>query len=208
VLKRATEDEVRFKTTYNLGNIAYKLRDFDSAVAFYTQAVTYNPANKDVRHNLELALRELKKQEESGKEPGQHDSDQTDGEQKKGEEGQSQSDKQTPKEGRSEEGSSQKPAEKDSADLAQHNESEQDERAPEQGGEKREEKSPTDLSGDLQPLQAMPEEAENPSGSAMASIDRNKAEALLENIKEDRTKYLRFQIPPEKRGGVPSGKDW
>ena len=41
-----------------------------------------------------------------------------------------------------------------------------------------------------------------------AMMDKKKAEALLDNIKENRSKYLRFQVPREKRGGVPSGKDW
>jgi Ca-activated chloride channel family protein len=208
VLKRSTEDDVRFKTTYNLGNIAYKLGDFGSAVAYYKQAVSYNPASKDVRHNLELALRELKKQDDSSKDQGQHDSDQANGEQsrQKTEAGQTQSDKQTQKEKAPEEESSQDPAKKDSADSARQDGSEQG--AAEQGGEKAGQERPTDLSGDLQSSQPMAEAAGDSSESAMAAIDRNKAEALLENIKEDRTKYLRFQVPPEKRGGIQSGKDW
>ena len=41
-----------------------------------------------------------------------------------------------------------------------------------------------------------------------AVLDRKKAEALLDNLKEDRSRFLRFQIPEDKRRGVKSGKDW
>jgi len=39
-------------------------------------------------------------------------------------------------------------------------------------------------------------------------MDRKKAEALLDNVKEDRSKYLELQTPKGKRRGVLSGKDW
>jgi hypothetical protein len=42
----------------------------------------------------------------------------------------------------------------------------------------------------------------------MSMIDKKKAEALLDNIKEDRSRFLQFLVPKEKRQGVESGKDW
>ena len=38
-------------------------------------------------------------------------------------------------------------------------------------------------------------------------LDRKKAEALLDNLKEDRSRFFSFQVPQNKRN-VPSGKDW
>jgi hypothetical protein len=51
-----------------------------------------------------------------------------------------------------------------------------------------------------------PDEDQTPEPGAV--LDRKKAEALLDNLKEDRSKFLRFQIPEDKKQGVPSGKDW
>jgi hypothetical protein len=42
----------------------------------------------------------------------------------------------------------------------------------------------------------------------MSAIDRKKAESLLDNLKEDRSGFMRFQIPEDKRYGIGSGKDW
>ncbi len=68
---------------------------------------------------------------------------------------------------------------------------------------------PKDLSGDLRPREALPQkEKDEGSGQAISLMDRKKAEALLDNVKEDRSKYLEFQTPKGKRRGVLSGKDW
>ncbi len=68
---------------------------------------------------------------------------------------------------------------------------------------------PKDLSGDLQPREALPQkEKDEGSAQAISLMDRKKAEALLDNVKEDRSKYLEFQTPKGKRRGVLSGKDW
>ena len=68
---------------------------------------------------------------------------------------------------------------------------------------------PKDFSGDLQPREPLPQkEKDEGFGQAVSLMDRKKAEALLDNVKEDRSKYLEFQTPKGKRRGVLSGKDW
>ena len=52
------------------------------------------------------------------------------------------------------------------------------------------------------------EKRDETSGPVGSSIDKKKAEALLDNVKENQSKFLRFVIPDEKRHGVLSGKDW
>ena len=52
------------------------------------------------------------------------------------------------------------------------------------------------------------EEDDQASGATMSMIDRRKAEALLDNVKENRTRFLQFQVPEEKKRGVSSGRDW
>ena len=39
-------------------------------------------------------------------------------------------------------------------------------------------------------------------------MDRKKAEALLDNIQEDRSLLMRLQTAKERRQGTASGKDW
>lgn len=74
------------------------------------------------------------------------------------------------------------------------------------GGEKGEGQK-QDLSGDLEARQDLPESApkSDPAGAA-ASADRRMAEALLDNITEDRS-HLR-QPGAARRRAVRSGKDW
>ena len=75
---------------------------------------------------------------------------------------------------------------------------------------KHEQDVPKDLSGDLQALQALSEAEDDGdvSNRAVSSTDRKKAEAWLDNIKENRQRFLQFQIPEDKQRGVASGKAW
>jgi len=193
-LRRAEDDETRFRSAYNLGNTAFNLGDFASAATHYRQAVLHNPESEDARHNLELTLRELEKQknnktdqpdssprEDSGKQEGK-------GDQSKGGEEQQDQDK---------------PSEKKSPDQASSKEQDR------QNDKDKTQPSPQDLSGDLKTSQAMPEEEDDQHpGQAGSALDKKKAEALLDNIKDDRSRFMRFHVPEEKRHGVQSGKDW
>ncbi|MFH0975629.1 MAG: tetratricopeptide repeat protein [Spirochaetota bacterium] len=66
--------------------------------------------------------------------------------------------------------------------------------------------SPKDLSGKLNsanPMGEKPKEALSPA----QMLERKKAEALLDNVKEDRAKILQMQSPKDKRR-TDSGKSW
>ena len=72
-------------------------------------------------------------------------------------------------------------------------------------GQRAKEKSPHDLKGELKPIQELPrEDQEEASEKNAASVDKQRAEALLDNIKEDPSQLLRFMIPEEKRQGAAS----
>jgi Ca-activated chloride channel family protein len=218
VLRRAEEDETRFKATYNLGNAAYKQGDFESAVAYYKQAILYNPESEDARYNLELSLKELErlKQDKSQDPDAQSQEDS----------GQAQ-DKEQPskidrKGGGSDRQSQEKTSEQESSQAKDQSEkdgatgsgrdtaSKQQETTRTDESQAAEQEQPQDLSGDLKPLQALPQEQgeEESSAQALSAIDKKKAESLLDNIKENRSRFLRFQVPEDKRHGVASGKDW
>ena len=206
VLRRAENEDIQFKATYNIGNAAFKEGDFESAVTQYKQALLLNPESEDTRYNLELALRELeklkkKKTEEKNKE-GQKES------------GQSKDKGDTSKSGEKEELDQKGSQEQDQTNTKDRKESGKEEDSKQKkeermgAGQKAEQESPGDLSGELTPLQDMPDHKDQTPGQAGAMLDRKKAEALLDNLKEDRSRFLRFQIPEDKKRGVPSGKDW
>ncbi|MDL1959747.1 MAG: tetratricopeptide repeat protein [Deltaproteobacteria bacterium] len=220
VLRRTKDNETRFKTAYNLGNTAFKQGDFATAVVYYKQAITYNPDNKDAGYNLELALIQQEKQEKSktkdqkkqsqegSSQPQDKENKSKDSKEGKDSDGQSQG--KTPEQKASQDQDQQD--KKDYSESGKKGESKQGKSTRQDRDQKAEQESPKDLSGDLEPLQAMPKEGntegDKNTGQAMSAVDRKKAEALLDNLKEDRSSFMRFQVPEEKRYGVQSGKEW
>ena len=208
VLRRSDDEEIQFKADYNLGNAAFKEGNFESAVEQYKEALLSNPESEDAKYNLELALRELeklkKKKTEKQKKEGQKET----GQSKDTGDNSSSGDKGEDPEQKQAQGQDQK----NSKDQKQSEKQEDDkekthERTDE--GQKAEQDTSRDLSGDLRPLQAMAEQDEDQTPDQPGAVlDRKKAEALLDNLKEDRSRFLRFQIPEDKKHGVRSGKDW
>ena len=204
VLRRAKDSRTRLKAAYNLGNTAFKQGDFASAAAHYKKAILIDPESENARFNLEIALRKLEKQKKeqkegqkcSGKEGNKKDQSK-DGKKGKGEE-KSSPDKSSEKKDPQDKDQQEKKTGKDPGQEKKPDEAREEEQGP-----------PKDLSGDLQPREGLPQkEKDEGSGQAISLMDRKKAEALLDNVKEDRSKYLEFQTPKGKRRGVLSGKDW
>lgn len=218
VLRRARDDEMGFKAAYNLGNTAYKQGDFESAVAYYRQSIRYNPTSEDAWHNLELALRGMEKQKK-GKARGPKTQPKRDsGQSERNEDGsEAGTNEESPDQPSQEKASNreQSRAQDQGEDNHQAESGEEGESKQEQGdrpdrGQGAEQESPEDLSGELEPLRSLPEEqkVDQDLGSAGSMIDRKKAEALLDGIEEDLSRFLRFQITQRRRHGVRSGKDW
>lgn len=185
VLKRTDDPKTQLKAVFNLGNTAFKQKDFASAKAYYQQAIVLDPTNENARFNLELTLRELEKrkkqEEEKQKQQQQKDRKKKDDSQKEKKEG----------------------GKKSSQDKQQ----DKQQKKPEQKKEKEAEKESQDA-GDQKARQASEPEARKPEEIPAARIQKQKAEALLDNIKEDRARFLKFQVPEVKGRGKPSGKDW
>lgn len=188
VLRRSEDEQVKFRAFYNLGNTSFKQGNFEAAAEQYRQALLSNPESKDARYNLELSLREFEKLKKQKRQDKQ--------EQKGDKKGQSETGKKDKNEDKS--------SSKKGSDQKSSHEGKKDK------GQKAEKQEPKDLSGELKPRQAMQGEqgVDQPPDVSGAMLDRKKAEALLENIKEDRSRFLRFQVPKDKKNGVPSGKDW
>jgi len=216
VLRRVKDNEIRFRAAYNLGNAAYLKGDFESAVTFFKQAILFKPSNEDAAYNLELALRALEKQKKEKKD-NQHKDPQSDSQKHSPKhDSQNKSSKDSEKSSGDEEAKKGKPqdkeqnSEKDQAQTDDKTESDQKDADTQNQPSKKKSEEPNDLTGELKPLEDMKgkEGEEGGSEKAISMMDKKKAEALLDNIKEDRTKFLRFQIPEEKRHGMSSGKDW
>jgi hypothetical protein len=77
-------------------------------------------------------------------------------------------------------------------------------------GERVDQREPQDLSGKLEPRQESTDQPREgrPMGEEPQGIDRRRAEALLDNIREDPLRFRRHQSARERVRGVPSGKDW
>jgi Ca-activated chloride channel family protein len=205
VLRRAKDKETRIKAAYNLGNTAFKQGDFASAAAYYKQVILLDPEKENAQFNLEIALRKLdeqkkEKQEEqktSGQKGGKKDPSKpgkpnNNSSEKKGDQKKEQDDKSAGK--KPEEDKKQDKGKEDGQDSAQ----------------KAAQESPKDLSGDLRTDKALPEQRkkEKSHGQAVSLMDKKKAEALLDNVKEDRSKFLELQMQKGKPRGGLSGKDW
>jgi Ca-activated chloride channel family protein len=222
VLRRSQDNKTRFRAVYNMGNTAMKQGELTSAVNYYKQAILYDPQNSDAPYNLEFALREIKKQEEN-----QQRDDASENQQQPGpsqdKEGKTEQEKQSerPEQGtgessREEASEKEQPESQEQKRQGKQSEMEQQPMQAEQeawgqdAAQQEAKQSPQDLSGKLEPMEALPEKIpeDQDAGSATSMMDRKKAEALLDNIKEDRSGLLRYQVPQEKRRGVSSGKDW
>ena len=201
IYRRSEDESLRYKAAYNLGNTAFKQGDFESAIQYYKTALVYDSENKDARYNLELALREREKQKkEQQKQEDKKQQGSSEDQKQKQKDQQKEKGEQKSKEGQ------QQQEDKSETDKDQGKEGNNQQQA----GQNKAEKKPQDLAGKLSPRQAMEEgkKEEQPSEESKAGIDKKRAEALLDNIQEDPSRILRFQIPRDKRGGVGSGKNW
>jgi len=216
VLRRAQDKEIRFSAAYNLGNAAFTQGDAAAAAEYYRQAIRIDPKQADARHNLELALRKLEAQKKekdeketsSGKEgEGKESQEEREKKQDKAHEKPASTDA-SKKDRDSKKDADQKGAE-DKSEQARQQEDEG--QRSEQGQEQKSDNgAPQDLSGELKPREALPESSKEPDGgsASASSMDRKKAEALLDNVTEDRSKFLQLQMPEGARRGPVSGKDW
>ena len=202
VLKRTDDPGMQFKAAFNLGNAAFKQGDLASARSYYKQAIGLDPQNENARFNLELTLKALEKQKSREEE------------QKKKEQQQDQ--KKENKEGENPE-SQKKPSDDPSPEKqpSQNNPPQEKEPDPQKSPEqKKEEDSQKEAqsqdagAGAQEPQQKTAPEAQEPQQIPGSQIQKQKAEALLDNIQEDRARFMKFQVPESKGRGNLSGKDW
>jgi Ca-activated chloride channel family protein len=208
VLRRSQDDDIRAKAAYNLGNATYKQGDFQSAVNHYKQAIAQDPSSEDARHNLELAVRavQMQQQQQSRQPQDQSQQDQSDGENKKGDQGRQSDDKSSEQDPAQKQ---QKPNESEQPEGSQGQSAEQSPEEKPGGKQQTGQKTQQELAGELKPRGDMPpaQTGEQTSKANMTRMNQQKAEALLDNIQEDRSQMMRLQMKG-RQPGVGSGKDW
>jgi Ca-activated chloride channel family protein len=208
VLRRSDNREIRFKAAFNLGNANYRQGNFQAASDHFKQALAANPSSEDARYNLELSLRELQRQkaQQPQETPQQLQQEKSSGSDNRRQEQNQQSDAKT-----SEQKSSSEQQKSD--DSGQPKQDQENAAQPPQGsdGDTRQSEPPSrpELSGELKtranepPAEADQQNSQRP----LRPMDQKKAEALLDNIQEDRSQMMRLQTQG-RRPGVASGKDW
>jgi len=220
VLRRTEDPDIRFNAAYNLGNAAFQQGDMESAATLYRQALRLKSGSENAMVNLELALRELERMKQQKQEQpdnqsqeGQQDGkscpsgkqDKADDQKKAGDQ---EADDKTP-DRKPDEGEKDPKADASPEKGNQHQKENAENRETGRP-ENREKQEPEELAGELSPARPMEEQAAagQENGAAAAAMDKKRAEALLDNMQEDPSRFLRFNIPPDKRRGVASGRDW
>ncbi len=209
VLKRTDDKELRYKALYNLGNTAFKQKDFESAASYYKQAIICNPNSEDAGYNLELSLLELDKQKKKDKDrknESQQDSQKK--EDKPGKSGENKKDDNKNRKASDKQSQDNKENKNNKSESEKPNQAGSDKKKEQNTGKNDEHQGSKDLSGEPDPLQQMPQQKENMAPETKSMPDKKKAEALLGSVREDRSKLMDFNSSDNSKEGVRSGKDW
>jgi Ca-activated chloride channel family protein len=217
VMRRAKDGELRFRAAYNLGNSAYKQGDYASAATYFKEALAANPESQDARYNLELSLRAIEQRKPKQSESPDADPERSDKREKEKEEKNSQKNKSSQKQ--KAEKKDQKKKDTSSGDSENRPGDSKTEDSPASGGNQKqgsnqnqspEKELDEDAPGELRLRQALSELKEKNGEPQVdnATIDKKRAEALLNNVQENPSELLRFMFSEENRQGTASGRDW
>ncbi len=218
VMKRTQDPGIQFKAAYNSGNTAFKQGNYQQAAAYYKQALAHDPFSEDARYNLELSLRAQKKMAQRKPE----DAPKTDP--AKPEDDKKQGDR------KNRSGDRGQPENKDARKGDRKKRTDPADKGPEQAGDaapKKSEPGPDQErsapraephppgagethAGELKPMQALPELKDHPRAPKTpgSAADKRRAEALLDNVKENPAGLMDYMAPRKDRRDAGSGRDW
>lgn len=167
---------------YNLGNVLYQSGDYQGAVREYSAALKSNAADKDAKHNLEVALHKL--QEEQQKQS----------QDKKSEEKEKQNDRQ------------KQQGKNDPQDKNQPQGKDQEKQDPSKAKDAKDQKQqPSDANQEKQSPAS--EQKQNPSSQPWKNISPKEAEQILKAMeaKEGQELQRQLQLVRQKQG---KERDW
>lgn len=191
-LLKTGDSKYQFKTLYNLGNTAYYQDHLEDAVGFFEKALAINPKDEDARHNLEFVKKKLEEKKQQQKDQQKNDEkkddkkdDQKD-EKKDGSKSSDEKDQQgNDKQEKSNDGS------QDQKQQQENQNSDEEQDFAKKSGEENKAAEQKDTQG----FKAEPSQ----------NLEREKAEAMLQNLNEDPKK---FRMGKAKPAAPRSGKDW
>ena len=183
VFERAKDPDMRFRAAYNLGNTAYRMADFLSAVNAFKTALRYRPSSEDARHNLELALSALARHQKAKEETAEHQAEGSgeNGKEKIDQSGQARA-------------HDERVAAEDKKGVGKEL-SEDVEEVQSSGLRNREFEIPGKLPGEQ-------------GQESVSMLDRKKAQAFLENLRENPSQFIRYRMRGEKSFAGRPEKDW
>lgn len=76
------DPKLKSDALFNAGNAYFKAQKYDQAIKSYVDALKANPKDKDYKHNLELALRQMQQQQQQQKQDQKKDDKQNQDQQK------------------------------------------------------------------------------------------------------------------------------
>jgi len=205
-LKRTENKQIKFRSAYNLGNSLFKQGDLKSAAHAFSQAIKLNPGDEDSRYNYELALKMIKENKKQEEEKKKEKQDKSGDQDKKGDEKKEDSNKK-------QDNDMNKPEDQDKKDQTKEsNEKKDGENQNTDNGEDDQNRNNEKAEEEKKPDQ--PEKGGSKGKDADTSkeyqtedMNRNQAEAFLNNIDEDPSEINRFRFRGKEH--LPSsGKDW
>ena len=174
---------------YNLGNSLYQKQDYKGAIKAYRDALRLAPNDEDTRRNVELALRQLKEQEEQQKKQQDQQKDQ---QKDQDEKNQQKQDQKSPDQEKQDEQNQEQEKPQDEQKQSQQQPGDQKEQEQQQG------QPPRPQTPEEKADQRFREQTGMPKERAMQLLD-----ALQENEKAEQKRLL-----AEQRAKKKKGKDW
>ncbi|MBI5844585.1 MAG: tetratricopeptide repeat protein [Deltaproteobacteria bacterium] len=200
-LARSKDSEVRYRSAYNLGNAAFEKKDFRKAADYYKKALAERPKDPDARANFQLALwNAYRAEKEKAGEKSETGKDKKDSEGKKDEKKKDEGkDGKKSETGQGKEDSGRDGKQQGGKEKDQGRETKGDEPSPVR---------PEDLKGALsaQGAHSKPGQQAKAGAGKAPSMERLRAEAMVENVTEDSSLLFRGLEGQKRKTG--SGKDW
>jgi Ca-activated chloride channel family protein len=199
---------------FNLGNSLYQKKDFKGAIQAYRDALHLAPNDEDTRRNLEMALRQLKEQEEQQKRDQEQKKDQDQKEDKDQKDQQKQDQQNKDQQSKDQQSKDQQSKDQQSKDQKQQDQDKDTQDQKDQKDQPQDQKRADQKEQDQKqgqqgqpPRPQTPEEKEDQRFREQAGMPKERAMQLLDALQENE-KAEQKRLLEEQRAKKKKGKDW
>jgi tetratricopeptide (TPR) repeat protein len=202
------QPELKKKNYYNIGNTFLSEGSYKDAISYYRRALEIDSEYDDARHNLEMAVRAIKQQEQQQKESQDGDKDKSEGDKsKEKEDGEQESEEDGKKEDQDKEQGEQenKDDQEKQKEESQKDQEEQGQEKDQQQDQQQDQEQQQQEQQQQQPQSGGPQEMPEPEEGKMS---KQQAMELLDAMQENEKPFQmhRFVMPQYKQKKVE--KDW